>query len=71
MKPLVESPCRDCADRVVGCHSNCERWAAYRVKADEAKRKYNKIKYDDADAVAFTVDNIMACRKKRHRKQWR
>lgn len=36
---MTASPCLDCPDRRVGCHSVCAKYAA--LKADnEAKRKY-------------------------------
>lgn len=27
--PVIESPCMDCTDRVVGCHSKCEKYKDY------------------------------------------
>lgn len=36
MKPL--SPCKDCKERAVGCHSECEQFARYR----EALGSYKK-----------------------------
>lgn len=29
------APCKDCQDRVVGCHSNCECYTAWKKKHDE------------------------------------
>ena len=31
MKP----PCKDCQNRVIGCHSGCERYQEYRTWADQ------------------------------------
>lgn len=28
------APCKDCPDRVVGCHSTCERYKDYREEKD-------------------------------------
>lgn len=35
MKP--ESPCKDCDNRKLGCHSTCEDYIAF----DKAKKAYN------------------------------
>ena len=37
-------PCHECPDREVGCHSRCERYAAWRVKLEKirkAEREYS------------------------------
>jgi len=36
-----DSPCKDCCDRYVGCHSSCVRYISYQQDLD-AKRKMNK-----------------------------
>ena len=35
--------CKDCKDRYVGCHSNCDDYKKYRERMEEANRlrKYN------------------------------
>lgn len=35
--------CKDCKDRYVGCHSNCDDYKKYRERIEEANRlrKYN------------------------------
>lgn len=39
----MKVPCHDCADRVVGCHSSCER---YKLYAEECKRIRRQIRLD-------------------------
>lgn len=36
--------CKDCNDRVVGCHSNCQRYKEYRKDMDDFNQKK---KHDD------------------------
>lgn len=37
----MQAPCKDCPDRVPGCHSACEKYAAYKAKKEQAaQRKY-------------------------------
>lgn len=35
MTNRLHSPCKDCHDRVVGCHGKCEKYSAYRVEVDK------------------------------------
>ena len=30
----MDAPCKDCPDRVVGCHSVCEKYKAFREERD-------------------------------------
>lgn len=34
---LYKSPCLNCPDRVLGCHSHCDRYLSYRGKVDSQK----------------------------------
>ena len=36
------SPCKDCADRQVGCHAKCEKYLAYRTELDAAREQRDK-----------------------------
>lgn len=39
---MAKAPCKDCPDRVVGCHSICTKYTEYRKQQDaenEARRK--------------------------------
>lgn len=38
MTNRLHSPCKDCPDRVVGCHGKCEKYKAYRVEVDNLYR---------------------------------
>lgn len=37
MTNRLHSPCKDCPDRVVGCHGKCEKYKAYRVEVDKLR----------------------------------
>ena len=37
----LSSPCKDCVDRTVGCHSTCDK---YKQFADERKEYVRKVK---------------------------
>ena len=31
------APCKGCADRVVGCHGKCDRYAAFKAQNDKER----------------------------------
>lgn len=33
----LNSPCKDCTDRAVGCHGKCEKYQAYRLEVDKLR----------------------------------
>ncbi len=35
------SPCKDCTDRCIGCHSACGDYAEYKKKREENRKKIN------------------------------
>lgn len=46
------APCKDCPDRQIGCHGQCERYKAFRAARDaviEARQK-------NADVIGYAMD---------------
>lgn len=42
----TQGPCRNCADRHVGCHGRCEKYKAWQAEHEEyleAKRAFNRV----------------------------
>lgn len=35
----INSPCKNCKERFVGCHSNCEKYNQFRKDLEEYKAK--------------------------------
>ena len=33
----MNAPCKDCPDRVVGCHSTCERYKEWKAEKDQER----------------------------------
>lgn len=52
----IPSPCKECGDRMIGCHATCEGYKAYRAKVDAQKEAVLKQKAIDADAVAYMAE---------------
>ncbi len=45
MTNKIHSPCKDCRDRFVGCHSKCGKYNAFRVKVAEFYATKAKMDY--------------------------
>lgn len=38
---MTECPCKECADRFIGCHGKCEKYKTWRAEYDEINKKRN------------------------------
>lgn len=36
---MKDSPCHYCSDRRVGCHSECEKYKAFKAECEEERQK--------------------------------
>jgi len=58
----MNTPCRNCAARVVGCHAECEKYLDFRKKMDEmSKKRMAKILVSD-----YMSDRYMSLLRYRH-----
>lgn len=53
-------PCKGCEDRVIGCHSVCERYITWKAERDEMKKELTKIAMQEQEQ-----NDIEKSRKKR------
>lgn len=37
------SPCKDCKERHLGCHTGCKKYAEFKAKIEENKKKHKRI----------------------------
>ena len=50
----MNSPCKGCADRAVGCHGRCEKYLAFdaeRVKIRLARQQEHLVRYAKIESV--------------------
>lgn len=59
------APCKDCAERYVGCHAFCSRYADFRAECD-ARRKKKEARYPIKD---YTCESIARNEKAAHRRR--
>ena len=38
----VPSPCKNCTDRIVGCHGSCSKFAEYKEEVDKKVKEFIK-----------------------------
>lgn len=43
----MKTPCKDCTDRYIGCHGECELYLDYRAEINKCREIANKQKEDD------------------------
>ena len=36
---MIEAPCKNCKERVVACHSKCNKYLEYKTKMAEVSKK--------------------------------
>lgn len=53
-------PCKGCEDRVIGCHSVCDRYITWKAQRDELKKELTKIAMQEQEQ-----NDIEKSRKKR------
>lgn len=49
VRHTVPSPCKNCTDRIVGCHSNCSKHDEYKEEVDKKLKEFIK-SYDHINA---------------------
>ena len=45
--PAPAGPCKDCLNRFVGCHADCEKYKEFRAEMDRANELIKKNKMDN------------------------
>lgn len=43
----MKTPCKDCTDRYIGCHGECELYLDYKAEINKCREIANKQKEDD------------------------
>ena len=54
----MTNPCKDCEERQLGCHSDCEKYLAFY----QQNRQKNKKQLADARANQYVVNAILKCK---------
>lgn len=51
----LNSPCKECPDRKIGCHSKCEKYLKYRAKYDEINNKVRMYKLHGSERSSAII----------------
>ena len=65
----LQSPCKDCSDRFVGCHSSCVKYIDYQQASSVRNREIHK-KKKELNSGEYT-DYIVGRHRERNRKKFR
>lgn len=59
------APCKDCAERFVGCHASCPQYAKFKAGCEERREARTKL-HPIAD---YTIDITKRVQKAAHRRR--
>ena len=48
---LLSAPCKDCGDRVIGCHSTCDKYKQFASDRKEYVRKVKACRRKDREYI--------------------
>lgn len=66
---MVQSPCKNCPERHVACHSSCEKYINYRKTLESDKDKIKQVKDYENGIRSFKINQIEALNKRTGRKK--
>ena len=53
------TPCKDCGDRMVGCHSTCPKYGEFYIQNEKRKERMHQ----EAEYRNSTIERIMSRKK--------
>lgn len=64
---LPKAPCKDCPDRILGCHTTCEKYKCYKEEYKEKTQELDKLReYYDYKVMNISNRNAqLALKQKR------
>ena len=64
------APCKDCTDRIVNCHSKCERYSAWKAKVKEcAEIRKKALSYSEYRNDKITKEESKMCKSSKEYKE--
>ena len=60
---LVDSPCKDCPDRHMRCHCECEKYKVYKAESDRKRAEVNLEKAKKFNDIGYIKDSQERYRK--------
>lgn len=66
LSKLVKSPCQNCTDRCIGCHTTCGDYAIYKQHLEEARAKEKA--EAESTAFAYSVKKAVLKQVERYKK---
>ena len=63
---MENSPCKDCKERQVGCHSTCEKYLEWNKKWVDNKIKISEQKYLMKQIDSHEIENTYKAKRRRN-----
>lgn len=60
----VINPCKDCKDRHINCHADCEKYIEAKQEHDKQQDEIRKSKFDDYNTFTLPCAHVRKRRKK-------
>ena len=60
----IQGPCKDCPDRHVLCHSNCEKYADYKARVEELSTTIREDEKKRSEVVRYQTEQKRKSKKK-------
>lgn len=61
------APCKECTERILGCHCTCERYICYAAICEEHRKKRQAA--FAGDAAVFLTGNATKTKQKNHNRR--
>lgn len=62
---MTNAPCKDCTDRIVGCHSTCEKYKLFRSDLDDLNHSKRLENFE----YKLTIERVLSRKKSRGNKK--
>lgn len=66
---MIQGPCKDCAERFIGCHAQCLKYIDYRQKLDVEKNKVQEKKDKDYDERRYIIQSVRRMKAHQNRRK--
>lgn len=61
-------PCKNCSDRKLGCHGDCEKYINWHVEHVEHLQEIRRRKFIENQAASFEIENTRKATRRRNGK---
>ena len=64
---MIKAPCKDCADRDLGCHSTCEPYKDYKKRYERGIEAIKRERAATNNYISFQIERQEHARRAHHK----